>query len=366
MDLLVVGWDAATSTHLRAIDLPFWDSLDHSGTLLPEELFHDTYISTGNAWTTITTGAPFEDHRVLGFVHGPYVGHPLAGPIKWVANRSVLPRLVRRGVLAFGLGNVATEGGRGASPQSTDVPFKRVWEYLSGNALVFGLPVSYPTWETNGILISGVPAPTPEEATQPLVSPAELQPTVFDEDFTGYHVQMDSPVNDENTSVEAFCDAHVDKTEAVADRYIDLYSDHDEREDFEFGFVMLRSIDDVLHSTTDKGVIERIYRATDRATRRVIDEINPDDVLVLSDHGMGPRSPLRVGKNIGLDHDTTRGVWGGTAPFGLERQLDVTPAILEYFGIDVEPPQEKDGYELVKKRIDETAVHERLADLGYR
>lgn len=281
MELLVVGWDAATMKHLGDFDLPYWEGLDHAGKLLPEEPFHGTYISTGNAWTTITTGASFEDHRIFGFVHGPYVGHPLAGPLKWVINRRRLPRLARRLLLGFVLGNLATEGGRGASPQSTDVPYKRVWEYLDGNALIFGLPVTYPVWSTNGVLVAGVPAPKPEAATNPLVYPTELESVVFDDKFSSYHVEMTSPIHDQTVSPREFCEAHEKKTEVVAERYLDLYENLDDEYDFRFGFVMLRSIDDVLHATSDEELLRRIYRKTDEVTTDIVDEINPDAVLVL-------------------------------------------------------------------------------------
>ena len=366
MKLLVVGWDAATNSHLEEFSVPFWESLEYNGLLLPEPLFHGTYISTGNAWTTMTTGAPFEDHHIFGFVHGPYVGHPLAQSIKTVIMQQWLPLPVRRVLLGFVLGNLATEGGRGGTPQSTDVPFKRVWEFLSGDALVFGLPVSYPTWSTNGIMVTGIPAPSPDEASHPLVSPPAIQPEVFDDAYSGYYVDMTSPIHDSSVSERAFCKAHEDKTDNITDRYIDLYQSHKNDQDFEFGFLMLRSIDDVLHATRKKRLAERIYQKTDEATERVVDAIDPDAVLVLSDHGMRPTSKLRIEKDIQMDHDTTQGVWGSTEPFNLQRHIDVTPQILNYLGVDADPPEKREGYKLTRERIDETAVHERLADLGYR
>lgn len=366
MKLLVVGWDAATRQHLQRFDLPFWDGLAHTGELLPEELFHGTYIDTGNAWTTITTGASFEQHRIFGLVHGPYVGHPLAKYVKILINQMWFPYPIRRILHGFVLGNIATDGGRGGTPQSTDVSCKRFWEYLSGNALVFGLPMAYPTWSTNGILVTGIPAPEPKDASHSLVSPAELQSAVYDDDYRGYYVDMTSPIHDRTVSERAYCEAHERKAETIADKYLELYRAHDDEQGFEFGFLMLRNIDDVLHATTDERLIERIYRKTDSVTTRVVDAIDPDAVLVLSDHGMRPVSRLRFKKNIKMDHDTTQGVWGGTEPFDLQRHVDVTPAVLEYFDIDAEPPKPREQYELARERIDESAVHDRLADLGYR
>lgn len=365
MKLLVVGWDAATHRHLQSMQLPFWDGLDHRGRLYPERLFRGSYISTGNAWTTMTTGVSFEEHRIFGFVHGPYVGHPLEGPVKWIIRRSWIPRIARRTLLGLGLGNIATAGGRGASPQSTDVPYKRVWEYLEDNALVFGLPVTYPVWNTNGILVSGVPGPKPSEASKPLVSPTELQPKVFDDEFTGYHVDMTSPLHDPDSSKDEYCEAHVAKTEKVGEKFLDLYRNHDHQQDFEFGFLMLRSIDDVLHATSRWELMERIYRATDSVTERIVNEIDPDAVMVLSDHGMYETPWFRREKAIEMDHDTTQGVWGGTDDFDLENHMDVTPAILDHFGVAHKWPERQEAYDIPEERIDGEAVKARLADLGY-
>lgn len=365
MDLLVIGWDAATRSHLEQFDLPFWESLSHSGSLYPEELFRGTYVSSGNAWTTMTTGARFDQHRIFGFVHGPYDGHPLERPVRWLINRSWLPRIVRRVTLGFVLGNLVTEGGRGANPQSTDVPYKRVWEYLPGNALVFGLPVTYPAWRTNGVIVAGVPAPDPESASAPLTYPSDVEEEVFDDSFSGYHVEMTSPIHDEEESEAAFCEAHCERTELIARKYADLYQSRNPEHDFEFGFLMLRSIDDVLHATTDRELLERIYRKTDTVTQQLVDKLDPDAVMVVSDHGMRPVSWLRQEKNIQMDHDTEEGVWGSTEAFGLSRQIEVTPTVLDYFGVETETPLETDGYETEERRIDEAAVYERLDDLGY-
>jgi len=364
MDLLVVGWDGATHSHLQEMDLPFWDGLGHSGTLLPEDLFYGTYVDSGNAWTTITTGVGFERHSILSFLHGPYEGHSLAGPIKALANRSWIPRLGRRALISYALGTVATEGGKGTNPQSSDVPVQRVWEYLDTNALVFGLPVTYPTWSTNGVIVAGIPAPKPSEATHPLVSPRDLQSRVYGGEFGGYYVDTPSPVDDSSVTEEEYCETHLEKVDAIAEKYLELADACEDREfDVGFGFLMFRAIDDVLHATTDRDLIDRVYRAVDDATTRVVEVLDPDAVLVLSDHGMRPTS--RPDVDLRMDHDTTQGIWGGTRPFDLGRHVDVTPAILDHFGVSTDVPVSKDDYDLETDRVDESAVQERLEDLGY-
>lgn len=368
MKLLVVGWDGASQRHLDNYDLPFWDSLDHGGELLPSELFHKaTYISSANAWTTMTTGASFEDHEILGFVYGKYMGHPLAGSIRKTAMTKALPTFFRRVLVSEILGRLATEGGRMAKDhiQSTDVGFKRVWELLPGQSLVFGLPLTYPVLDTDGILVSGIPAPTYEEATEPLVSPKQLESKVYSDGFSGYYVDLNSPVHDSTVSEADYADAHLEKSEQIVDTYIDLYY-NEMSEEPEFGFLMLRSIDDLLHATDNEMHIRDTYEKIDELTEKLVEEIDPDNVLLLSDHGMRPTSFMRIDSDLRMDHDTREGVWGGTADFGLSLQSEVTSAILELFGENRPVPVDKDSHELESTQpVDGDAVHERLEDLGY-
>lgn len=364
MKLLVVGWDGATKRHLDTYQPEYWSQLEYSGLLPPEEpFFSASYMSSANAWTSMMTGADFSQHRVLGFIYGLHVGHPLEPAVRWAATRSWIPRFPRRVLIGRILGRLATESG--SRVQSTDIPYKRVWEFLDTDALVFGLPLTYPIWETNGVMVSGIPAPKPTDASQPLVYPREYEQEIFTEDYTGYYVGVDSPVNNPKTREEVYIEALKDRMESTTNRYLRLYNRMQTLgEPPGFGFLMLRGIDDGLHATDDDQLMRDLYRSVDNQTRRVVNRIDPDAVLLLSDHGMRPTSIFRVDKDLKMDHDTKQGVWGATERFELESQLDVTPEILRFFDEGTSAPVEKDEYNLVE-HIDEDAVHERLKDLGY-
>ena len=369
MDLLIVGWDGASYRHLQKFDLPFWDDLEHKDYLYPEDLFYDaSYISSANAWTTMTTGARFDQHRILGFVYGKYTDHPLMGGFSMIVKNPLVPKFFRRVLVSEGIGRLATDKGRvgrGKSHiQSSDIPFKRVWEIIPGSAQIFGLPLTYPTWQMNGILMSGIPAPRPEEATQPLVYPPELEDKIYDGSHNGYYVDSPSPVNNVTVDEREYAEAHLQKSEAIADRFEEIYKFQDDEKP-SLGFLMLRSIDDVLHATLNEDIIEDVYERIDAVTRKLVNAIDPDDVLILSDHGMAPTSRLRIDKDLKMDHDTTQGAWAGTEDFDLTEQMDVVPAILDYYGIEADTPQKRGSYDLVTDDIDSDAVHERLKDLGY-
>ena len=368
MDVLVVGWDAATEKHLSRFDLPFWESLPHGGELLPEYPFDKAgYISSANAWTTLSTGASFEEHGMLGFVYEPYSEHPASNLITKIATQQWLPPLLRRIMIGRVLGTVGSgeKGSKGEKIDSTDIEFKRIWEYLDGEGLIYGLPLTYPTWETNGVMVSGIPAPKPSEASSPVVYPSEYEEFVYDDENVGYYVDMNSPVNDLSVAEELYCAAHQTRMEANARKYIELYEETKSDHDFEFGFLMLRGLDDIMHATKDMDILERSYELIDQLTQEVVDELDPDLTLVLSDHGMRPCSRFRFDKPMRMDHDTTQGVWGSTHPLGVERHTEITPTLLKHAGVDTSIPSERETYRIINSADDQDAIHERLKDLGY-
>lgn len=368
MDVLVVGWDAATEKHLSRFDLPFWESLPHGGGLLPQYPFDEAgYISSANAWTTLSTGASFEEHGMLGFVYGPYSDHPASNLITKIATQQWLPPLLRRIMIGRVLGTLGSgeKGSKGEKIDSTDIEFKRIWEYLDDDGFIYGLPLTYPTWETNGIIVSGIPAPKPPEASGPVVYPSKYEELVYDDENVGYYVDMNSPVNDSSVPEEPYCAAHQTRMEANARKYIELHEETKSDYDFEFGFLMLRGLDDIMHATTNMGILEESYELIDTLTADVVEAIEPDVTLALSDHGMRPASDYRFDKDMRMDHDTRQGAWSATEPFDLERHLDVVPVILNHLGIKQSVPQNRKALNLVMSESDQGAVQERLEDLGY-
>lgn len=368
MNLLVIGWDAATQSHLSQFDLPFWESLPHNGSLLPEYPFDEAgYISSANAWTTISTGASFFEHGMLGFVYGKYSEHPLSGIIQRIATQQQLPPLVRRILIGRVLGGIGSgeKGKKGKKVDSTDIEYKRAWEYLECEALVYGLPLTYPTWETNGVVVSGIPAPSADEADQPVVYPEEYENFVYNGGNAGYYVDMESPVNDQTIDESEFCRTHQERMEANAKKYIDLHEEVTDDASPEFGFLMLRGLDDIMHATSDTNLLRESYKLIDQLTKEIVEEIDPDALIVLSDHGMRPSSRFRFDKDMRMDHDTREGVWAGTKPFDIERHTDVTPAILDHFGVDQIVPEARESTDPITSEGDKEAIHEHLEDLGY-
>jgi len=360
MKLLCVGWDGATYSHLKKINPPFYRTLKYKGKLLPEDLFCGTHIDSGNAWTTITTGVPFSKHKVLSFRHAIISNNNarLFSILKKLAGIRFLGCTLRRLLLSYGIGKFCTQK---ALPMSWDIQYKRVWEYLDCRSLIFGLPVTYPAFQTNGILVSGIPAPLFEDADYPTVYPQKIEAEVRKK-FKGYYfTQGESPLESKKRKN---LDEYLENVFKIHNIGIETFKMLYQREDFGFAYILLPLIDVYLHAINSWDKIENAYKILDQTTADLVEYIRPDNILILSDHGM--RSTIRFDKGIKMDHDTCQGIWASNHDFDLKKQVDVTPSILEMYNKNFfiqkrNISQEKESL----GSLEEDKIKARLKNLGY-
>lgn len=332
--LLVVGWDAATQSHLQRFDLDFFDDLDYSGTLLPEPYWQRREVDSGTAWATITTGLSMWDHRVA----------MLSGMIeneRLFRLFSTVDRLVPRNLSGRPARIWLRTKFLGRQPTNDEIPFKRTWHYLP-KSLAFTVPLTYPPKPTDGVTVSGFPSPQIE------VEPAELTDAIR-ERYDGEPKKFkDGELRP--SYVDDLFEVHEQERETV--KWLD------ETEEFEFYFVVFTLLDRLLHVVEpDDDAVERAYRTIDETTADLVDAIDPDDVLIISDHGMkyDPR-----GKWLHV-HDETQGIWAGTRDFDLDTHLDVTPAALDYYDVELDDP----SYSIDEHVTSDEEMTEQLEDLGY-
>lgn len=333
--LLVVGWDAATNRHLDTVDLPFYDSLDMGGTLLPEPYWQSREVDSGSAWTTITTGHSMWDHRVAtltGCIEQPR-------RLQWISR---IDHLIPRNLFNTPARIWARRLALGSQPTNDDIPYKRVWHYLP-DSLAFAVPLTYPPKQTDGVTVSGFP--NPDVAVQP----PELEESVRER----YDGEPQRTFGD-NGVREGYIDDLFETHRQERDTVLWL---NDEQE-FSFQFVTFTLLDRLLHVTDpDDDAIQRAYETIDETTASLVDAIAPDDVLVVSDHGM-KHAPRWRWRHI---HDETSGIWAGTHDFELQTHLDVTPTILDYYGKEIDDNR----YEGPSSAADTEEMEDRLKDLGY-
>jgi hypothetical protein len=116
---LVVGWDGATTTHIDAYDLDWFDRPGYGSRLLPEPYWQTREVDIGSAWTTITTGLSTREHGVA----------MLSGMIeddRLFERFSKVDHLIPRNLLGRPARIWARRQVLGGQPTNDEVPYKRV------------------------------------------------------------------------------------------------------------------------------------------------------------------------------------------------------------------------------------------------
>ena len=159
---------------------------------------------------------------------------------------------------------------------ATHVRERPVWELLSeygASSVVVNVPVTHPPRGFDGALIPGLTAPEdPPCHPEGILEDVKMA-------CDGYHVYpqgTDAP----DGSIESYERTIEDRGKAF--RYLSR------RIRPEFGFLQFQATDTVFHERPgDKEAIEAVYRAVDRELEETLAETDPENVLVVSDHGIG-------------------------------------------------------------------------------
>ncbi|MEY7849622.1 alkaline phosphatase family protein [Natrarchaeobius sp. A-rgal3] len=236
---LLVGIDAACDRVLAPLfeddEVPTLESIYRDGT--SGSLESQIPPWTASAWPSLYTGMNPGKHGVFGFLE--FDGY------EWdVVN-------------------------------ATDVRERTVWEHLDRHGLssvVVNVPVTHPPRSFDGAVIPGYTAPE-----NPDCHPDGLLADV--REATGeYRVYPDENADDLG---EAYSDCVRMRGEAfryLADRF-----------DPDFGFLEFQATDSIFHEAPDdEAAIRAIYRELDRQLGATLEATDPANVVVVSDHGMGP------------------------------------------------------------------------------
>ncbi|MFC7213108.1 alkaline phosphatase family protein [Saliphagus sp. GCM10025334] len=159
---------------------------------------------------------------------------------------------------------------------ASHVRARPIWELLSDHGLssvVVNVPVTHPTREFDGALIPGMTAPE-----DPPCHPEGILEEITAECGEYWIYPRSGP--EPATSIESYERTIAGRGRAV--RYLL------ERFDPAFAFLQFQQTDSVFHERPgEKRAVEAVYRAVDDQLARIILEFEPDNVLVVSDHGMG-------------------------------------------------------------------------------
>lgn len=304
MDTLLLGIDAGCMPVLDPLfddgRCPNLQSLFEGGSHAP--MASQIPPWTPSAWPSMYTGVNPGKHGVYDFVH--YDGYD------------------------WSLSN------------ATHVQAPSLWEYLDFHDLtsvVVNVPVTHPASEIQGAVIPGYLAPE-----EPTCHPDGILDEVREE-VGDYHVYPKTTDGEER--VEDILE--LPRTRAAAFRYLC------DRFDPEFGFMEFQTTDNVFHRHDgDPDAVNAVYETVDDEVGAILDAVDPRNVLVVSDHGMGRLDGYEFWLNTnlveaGYVETTTEGQgmpsWGTikhdaltegeedesttTSPGGLERLVGIADAV---------------------------------------
>ena len=152
-----------------------------------------------------------------------------------------------------------------------------LWETLARHgytSVVVNVPVTHPPRAFDGALVPGYTAPE-----DPTCHPDGVLATVREAvpDYTVYSADTDGR------------DAHVEELQRLVRTRGQVFRHLADRYDPDFGFLQFQATDTVFHELPgDDDAVAAVYDAVDEQVRATVDAFDPDTVLVVSDHGIGP------------------------------------------------------------------------------
>ena len=299
---MVIGWDGATYSYLEKIRPRFYRKL-HRQILLPERFWQNREIDSGAAWTTITTGKSFFEHKVLS-IAGKLENEKLFMLFSKI-DRFIPSNLFGRAVKLWIMSKLFYKH----PPLSTDVKFPRIWELIS-NSLAWSVPVTHPPKPIYGVWVSGIPYP----------DSYGVYPKRIEEKLKKIYQGEPRRCNDLKKYKKELFEQHFREVEAIKWLY--------DQFEFNFAFIVFVLPDRFMHVEDDWDRIVEMYKIVDENTRELVKYINPDDVIILSDHGMKKE---KRAKHLHI-HDSKQGIIASTNSKLLVRnQLEVFEKIFEYF-----------------------------------
>jgi len=278
----VIGWDGATFSHLEKIKPKFYGKL-HRRIFLPEPFWQNREIDSGAAWTTITTGKSFFEHKILS-IAGKLENERLFSVFSKV-DRLIPSNLFGKAVRLWLMSKLFYK----TPPLSTDVKFPRIWEKIP-NSLAWAVPVTHPPKPMFGVWVSGIPYP----------NSYGVYPKMIEDRLKKIYQGEPKRGNDLKKYKRELFEQHFREVEAIKWLY--------DQFEFNFAFVVFVLPDRFMHVESDWSEVEKMYKVIDESTKELIEYISPDDVIILSDHGMKKE---RRAKWVHI-HDSKQGIIAST------------------------------------------------------
>jgi predicted AlkP superfamily phosphohydrolase/phosphomutase len=271
----VIGFDGATWRFIRPLvqrgEMPNFESLMKDGA--SGELISTVPFQSAAAWVTFMTGKNSGKHGVYMFQDYDALSYEYVGRIansRYFAEQTIF-----------------------------DIVGK-----LGGTVCAARVPMTFPAWPVNGLMVSGFPTPgdTPDS-----FYPPELREQLGDQ--ASPDEQGDFRLLTTEQQVQAL-DGQMERMSNLINRLMEKQYDFfmavhrvsDEIHHFFMGFVDQRTpVYDPQAAGRWGDVINRFYRKMDQALGETLERLGPDDtIFVISDHGGNITPPRQLNLNVWL------------------------------------------------------------------
>jgi len=274
---VVLGFDALVLDYLDEFDLPNFEALRARGSEAPLRSTHPPW--TASAWPSMFTGTDPSHHGVYDFFH-----HGTAYPDE--------------------AGLITRE----------HVGAPALWNYCSARGLpsiVLNMPVTYPMDRIDGVSIPGYLAPAgapghPEGVRRDLDD-------ALGEDYRIYSRAETS--GDKEAKLAGYLEL-IDLRRRAAAYLLST-------REWRFAAIQVQKTDAVFHNFDERDAHRRVYEAADDLLGTVVETVpEGTNVIVCSDHGIGPMTGYRIYVNDVLrDHGLVEATAdGGAADFGAAKR----------------------------------------------
>jgi predicted AlkP superfamily phosphohydrolase/phosphomutase len=245
---LVVGFDALDFRYLDRFSLPNIERVRAKGVEAPLESTHPPW--TASAWPSMYTGTDPSYHGVSSFFTRD--GYP--------DEVSIVSR--------------------------NDVKQPALWNYLTEigrSSVVLNLPVTHPAEELDGVLIPGYLA---SEETPG--SPASIRSELSDRIGESYRIYSRAETSpDAGKKLAGYLDL-IDMRRRAAVELLDS-------RDWDLAIIEIQKTDAVFHNFDENTEFRQVYEAADDFLGSLLDTVDETvNVVICSDHGMGPKTGYAI------------------------------------------------------------------------
>jgi len=234
-----------------------------------------------------------------------------------------------------------------------------VWDKLSENDVSVGMmsmPMTYPAKEVNGWMISGFVSTTLKSLSHKLFYPDELEEEVRDDYIESTAAWMAKKEIGGAEPKKKFEKTYPVLKKGEWNRVEDfkkIVKNRGKKDVLAFGTTFADKIGhiDGIDYTNDNTV--KTYKEVDKIIKEVVEFVDPEDIMIISDHGFS-----------GYSHDL-KGYGLYTGGQKLNNLFEVTPTILNRFGVDYN--SEEYGLTGTKSLSTEEKddIKDQLRNLGY-